>query len=153
SARWQSGAELAGRRIAVIGTGASAIQIVPAVQPLARQLTLFQRTPAWVMPRRDRRITDPERWLYRHLPVTQKAARTALHVSREALVGAFPRRPGQLRAAQRIALGNLARSVSDPDLRAALTPDYVMGCKRILLSSDYYPALAQPNAQVIASGL
>jgi cation diffusion facilitator CzcD-associated flavoprotein CzcO len=153
SARWDPDASLAGRKVAVIGTGASAIQIVPAVQPLAAKLTLFQRTPAWVMPRRDRRITTPERWLYRHVPTTQKIARTALHASREMLVGGFTRHPGRLRAAQRIALKQLTKAVADPGLRAALTPDYVMGCKRILLSSDYYPALARPNAQVIASGL
>ena len=153
SARWDHDCDLAGRRVAVVGTGASAIQIVPAIQPLVGRLTLFQRTPAWVMPRRDRRITDAERWLYRHVPLTQRVARTALHISREALVGAFVRRPAQLRAAQRLALAHLAKSVPDPALRAALTPDYVMGCKRILLSGDYYPALSQPNAELIASGL
>jgi cation diffusion facilitator CzcD-associated flavoprotein CzcO len=122
----------------------------PAIQPLTGHLALFQRTPPWVMPRRDRRISGPERWLYRHIPLTQ---RLALHLSREALVGAFVRRPARLRAAQRIALAHLARSVPDPALRAALTPDYVMGCKRILLSSDFYPALSQPNAELITSGL
>jgi cation diffusion facilitator CzcD-associated flavoprotein CzcO len=153
SARWNHDCDLAGQRVAVVGTGASAIQIVPAIQPLVGQLTLFQRTPAWVMPRRDRRISGAERWLYRHIPLTQRLARTALHLSREALVGAFTKRPAQLRAVQRIALAHLARSVPDLALRAALTPDYVMGCKRILLSGDYYPALTQPNAELIASGL
>jgi cation diffusion facilitator CzcD-associated flavoprotein CzcO len=153
SARWDHDCDLAGRRVAVVGTGASAIQIVPAIQPVAGHLALFQRTPAWVMPRRDRRITDAERWLYRHIPLTQRLARTALHASREAMVGAFVKRPALLRAAQRMALAHLAKSVEDPSLRAALTPDYVMGCKRILLSGDYYPALTQPNVELVASGL
>jgi cation diffusion facilitator CzcD-associated flavoprotein CzcO len=153
SARWNHDYDLAGQRVAVVGTGASAIQIVPAIQPVASQLTLFQRTPAWIMPRRDHRISGPEHWLYRHVPVTQRLARTALHVSREALVGAFTRRPARMRAAQRMALAHLNRSVPDPDLRRALTPDYVMGCKRILLSSDFYPALAQPNVRLVTSGL
>ena len=153
SARWRQDCDLAGRRVAVVGTGASAIQIVPAIQPRAGHLALFQRTPAWILPRRDRRISAAERWLYRRVPVTQRLARTALHVSREALVGAFVRHPARLRAAQRIAQAHLAKTVPDPALRAALTPDYVMGCKRILLSSDYYPALSQRNAELIASGL
>jgi cation diffusion facilitator CzcD-associated flavoprotein CzcO len=153
SARWNHDYDLAGKRVAVVGTGASAIQIVPAIQPLAGRLTLFQRTPAWVMPRHDHRISGVERWLYRHIPVTQRIARTSLHLSREALVGAFVRRPGRLRVAQRIALGHLAKSVADPELRAALTPDYVMGCKRILLSGDYFPALTRPNTELVASGL
>jgi cation diffusion facilitator CzcD-associated flavoprotein CzcO len=148
SARWNHDYDLAGQRVAVVGTGASAIQVVPAIQPAVSQLTLFQRTPAWIMPRRDHRISGPEHWLYRRVPVTQRLARTALHVSREALVGAFTRRPARMRAGQR-----LARSVPDPDLRRALTPDYVMGCKRILLSSDFYPALARPNVRLVTSGL
>jgi cation diffusion facilitator CzcD-associated flavoprotein CzcO len=153
SAEWDHDFDLAGRRVAVVGTGASAIQIVPEIQPKVSRLVLFQRTPAWVMPRRDRRITDPERWLYRHVPLTQRAARLGLYLSRESLVGAFVKRPHMLRAAQRIALANMAKSITDPGLRAKLTPDYVMGCKRILLSSDYYPALAQPNVDVVAAGL
>ena len=153
SARWNHDYDLAGRRVAVIGTGASAIQIVPAIQPAVGQLTLFQRTPAWIMPRRDHRIGGPEHWLFRYLPLTQRAARTALHVSREMLVSAFVRRPGRMRVAQRAALGHLARSVPDPALRQALTPDYVIGCKRILLSSDFYPALTQPNTRLVTSGL
>jgi cation diffusion facilitator CzcD-associated flavoprotein CzcO len=153
SARWDHAADLAGRRVAVVGTGASAIQIVPAIQPVVQRLTLFQRTPAWVMPRRDRRISEPEKWLYRRVPLAQRAVRRGLDLSRESLVVGFVQRPALLRAAQRIAAGHLARSVKDPELRAKLTPRYVLGCKRILLSSDYYPALVQPNAEVIASGL
>jgi cation diffusion facilitator CzcD-associated flavoprotein CzcO len=153
SARWDHGANLAGRRVAVVGTGASAIQIVPSIQPVVQRLTLFQRTPAWVMPRRDRQITRPEKWLYRRVPLAQRAVRLGLDRSRESLVVGFVQRPALLRAAQRIAAGHLARSVKDPELRARLTPRYVLGCKRILLSSDYYPALVQPNVEVIASGL
>ena len=153
SAQWDHDFDLGGKRVAVVGTGASAIQIVPELQPKVGRLVLFQRTPAWVVPRRDRRITEPEKWLYRHVPLTQRAARASLYLSRESLVGAFVKRPQLLRAAQRLALGNMAKSITDPDLRAKLTPDYVMGCKRILLSSDYYPALARPNVDVVAAGL
>jgi cation diffusion facilitator CzcD-associated flavoprotein CzcO len=153
SARWNLDSYLAGQRVAVVGTGASAIQIVPEIQPHTANLTLFQRTPAWVLPRRDRPISPARQRLYARIPAAQKLVRLGLYLSREATVGAFVRRPSLLQAAQRIALAHMARSITDPDLRAKLTPDYVMGCKRILLSDDFYPALARPNVRVVASGL
>jgi cation diffusion facilitator CzcD-associated flavoprotein CzcO len=153
SARWNHDYDLEGKRVAVVGTGASAIQIVPRIQPDVKRLVLFQRTPAWIVPRRDRRITAFEKRMYRQVPVTQRLARLGIYISRESLVGGFTKHPAILKAAQRMALRNLAKSVSDPELRARLTPDYVMGCKRILISSDFYPALQRPNVQVVASGL
>ncbi|MBO0776627.1 MAG: NAD(P)/FAD-dependent oxidoreductase, partial [Actinobacteria bacterium] len=153
SARWNHGYDLTGRRVAVVGTGASAIQLIPEIQPQVSRLVLFQRTPAWVLPRRDRRISGPERWLYQHLPAAQRLARLGIYLSRESMVGAFTRRPGVLKAAQRMALRSLAAAVPDPELRGKLTPSYVMGCKRILLSNDYYPALTRPNVEVVAAGL
>jgi len=153
SAQWDHQADLAGKRVAVVGTGASAIQIVPAIQPVAGRLTLFQRTPAWVMPRSDRRISDAEKWLYRQIPLTERMVRLGLHAGRELLAIGFVKRPGLLQRAQRIALRHLARSVPDPDLRARLTPGYVLGCKRVLLSNDYYPALTRPNTELVAAGL
>jgi cation diffusion facilitator CzcD-associated flavoprotein CzcO len=153
SARWDHDTDLTGKRIAIIGTGASAIQLVPQLQKKAQKLVLFQRTPAWVMPRIDRRITAAEKWLFAHIPPTQKLARLGIYAGREATVGGFVRRPALLKVASRAARGQLNRAVKDPALRAKLTPDYVMGCKRVLLSNDYYPALAQPNADVVASGL
>jgi cation diffusion facilitator CzcD-associated flavoprotein CzcO len=153
SARWDHGARLDGKRVAVIGTGASAIQIVPEIQPEVARLVLFQRTPAWVLPRRDRAITGPERWIYRHVPPAQRLARLGNYLAREPASGAFAAKPGILTAAQRIAARHLAGSVADPVLRAKLTPRYVMGCKRILLSSDFYPALVRPNVEVVGAGL
>ena len=153
SARWNHGARLDSKRVAVVGTGASAIQIVPEIQPRVASLVLFQRTPAWVLPRRDRVITGPERWVYRHVPPTQQLARLGNYLAREPAFGAFVVKPGVLKAAQRIAVRHLVRSVADPVLRAKLTPRYVMGCKRILLSSDFYPALVRPNVEVAGAGL
>ena len=153
SARWDHAARLDGKRVAVVGTGASAIQIVPEIQPAAARLVLFQRTPAWVLPRRDRVITGPEKWAYRHLPPAQRLARLGNYLAREPAFAAFVARPGMLKAAQRIAERHLAKSVPDPALRAKLTPRYVMGCKRILLSSDFYPALTRPNVEVVGAGL
>ena len=153
SARWDHGARLDGKRVAVVGTGASAIQIVPEIQPRAACLVLFQRTPAWVLPRRDRIITGQEKWIYRHFPPAQRLARLGNYLVREPAFAAFVARPGMLKAAQPIAARHLARSVADPALRAKLTPRYVMGCKRILLSSDFYPALTRPNVEVVAAGV
>ena len=100
SSRWDHGFDLNGKRVAVVGTGASAIQIVPEIQPAVRRLVLFQRTPAWVMPRRDRPISETKKWLYRHVPLTQRAARLGIYTSREALVGAFVKHPEMLRRAE-----------------------------------------------------
>ncbi|MEV0927723.1 NAD(P)/FAD-dependent oxidoreductase [Streptomyces spongiicola] len=153
SARWDHDYDLHGKRVAVIGTGASAIQIVPAIQPLAAKLTLFQRTPPWVMPRMDRAIGEGERRLHRLLPITATVRRGLLWGIRELQVSAFTKRPEQLGLIESLAKANMAKSIKDPALRAKLTPSYRIGCKRILLSSDYYPALARPNVDVVASGL
>lgn len=147
TARWDHGVDLRDRRVAVIGTGASAIQVVPALQPRVAQLTLFQRTPAWVLPRQDHAIPEAERARLARSPAALWAKRAAIRARRELYV--LPMLyPGLARATQRVAEAHLARSVRDPDLRARLTPDYKIGCKRILLSDDYYPALAAPNARV-----
>ncbi|MFF1302241.1 flavin-containing monooxygenase [Streptomyces sp. NPDC058307] len=153
SARWDHDYDLSGKRVAMVGTGASAIQIVPAIQPLAEKVTLFQRTPPWVLPRVDRAITGAERRLHRLLPFTTQVRRGLQWGIRELQVQAFTKRPGELGAVEQLAKRNMARAVKDPALRAKLTPDYRIGCKRILLSSTYYPALARPNVDVVASGL
>ncbi|MEV5532236.1 flavin-containing monooxygenase [Streptomyces prunicolor] len=153
SARWDHDYDLRGKRVAMVGTGASAIQIVPAIQPDVRRLTLFQRTPPWVMPRVDRPISGAERALHRALPFTTQARRGLLWGLRELQVQAFTKRPNELGMVEQLAKRNMARSIKDPALRARLTPDYRIGCKRILLSSTYYPALARPNVDVVASGL
>ncbi|MDX2728701.1 NAD(P)/FAD-dependent oxidoreductase [Streptomyces sp. PA03-2a] len=153
SARWDHDYDLTGKRVAMIGTGASAIQIVPAIQPKAGKLTLFQRAPPWVMPRMDRSISGAERWLHRTLPFTGAARRGLLWGIRELQVGAFTKHPNELGLVERMAKSNIARAIKDPALRAKLTPSYRIGCKRILLSSTYYPALAQSNVDVVTSGL
>ncbi|MEN2419761.1 NAD(P)/FAD-dependent oxidoreductase [Streptomyces rimosus] len=153
SARWDHDYDLRGKRVAMIGTGASAIQIVPSIQPTVDRLTLFQRTPAWVLPRADRKISGLERWLHAKVPATRAARRGLLWGIRELQVSAFTKRPNELGLIEGLAKGHMKRSVKDPALRAKLTPDYRIGCKRILLSNSYYPALTQPNVDVVASGL
>ncbi|WP_030377413.1 MULTISPECIES: flavin-containing monooxygenase [unclassified Streptomyces] len=151
SARWDHDYDLRGKRVAMVGTGASAIQIVPEIQPRVSRLTLFQRTPPWVMPRADRAIGPLERGLHRALPVTAKARRGLLWSIRELQVQAFTRWPSELDVVERLAKRNMARAVKDPALRARLTPDYRIGCKRILLSNTYYPALARPTTDVVGA--
>jgi cation diffusion facilitator CzcD-associated flavoprotein CzcO len=153
SSRWDHDFDPRGKRVAMVGTGASAIQIVPSIQPEVERLTVIQRTPPWVLPRVDRPIGAAERWLHGTVPGTAKARRGLLWLIREFQVGAFVKRPKLMKAAERLARIHLRRSVKDPALRARLTPDYTIGCKRILLSNAYYPALAQPNTEVVTSAL
>ncbi|WP_405728793.1 flavin-containing monooxygenase [Streptomyces sp. NBC_01537] len=153
SSRWDHDLDLKGKRVAVVGTGASAIQIVPAIQPEVKSLTVVQRTPPWVMPRVDRGINKAEQWLHGQIPATAKARRGLLWLLREFQVGAFVKRPRLMKAAEQLAKNNMRRSVKDPALRMKLTPGYTIGCKRILLSNTYYPALAQPNTELVASAL
>jgi cation diffusion facilitator CzcD-associated flavoprotein CzcO len=148
SARWRHDHDLTGRRVAVIGTGASAAQFVPEIQPQVAHLTVFQRTPAWVLPRMTRRITAVEKAIYRHVPGAQRLTRTVLYWGRECWGVGFLH-PRINRVAQRFAKRYLHRQVPDGDLRAKLTPTYVMGCKRILLSNDYWPALTRDNVEVV----
>jgi cation diffusion facilitator CzcD-associated flavoprotein CzcO len=148
SARWRGEHDLTGRRAAVVGTGASAIQFIPEIARRVAALTVFQRTPPWVMPRRTRPISRLERGVYRAVPGAQRLARTAIYWGREALAVGFLH-PRLGRAAQAIAARHLHRQLPDPALRAKLTPAYAMGCKRVLLSNDYYPALARDNVDVV----
>jgi cation diffusion facilitator CzcD-associated flavoprotein CzcO len=153
SAQWRHDHDLRGERVAVIGTGASAIQFVPEIQPVVGHLDLYQRTAPWVMRRRDRAISGSERRLYRAAPAVQLLVRAAIYWARECFFLGFRRAPWLLRLGQRLATRQLRAQVPDPALRARLTPSYAMGCKRVLLSNDYYPALAQPNVDVISGGI
>lgn len=149
SARWDHSYDLAGRRVAVIGTGASAIQFIPAIQPSVERLLVFQRTPPWIVPRVERSISLAERRLFARFPLLQRLQRAWIYAVRELLVAAF-RRPWLMRwTLQRAAERYLERSVPDPELRTKLTPRYAMGCKRILASNDYLPAIQQPNVELI----
>ena len=152
SARWDHDHDLAGERVAVIGTGASAIQFVPKIQPEVSRLHVFQRTPPWVMPHPNRPMTRAERTLYRAFPPAQKAMRAAIYWARESFVLQF-RRPRLGRVVERIALRHLHAQVKDPELRERLRPRYAIGCKRILPTDEWYPALVQPNVEVVSEGI
>lgn len=150
---WRHDYDLSGKRVAVIGTGASAIQFVPQIQPKVARLDLYQRTPPWIMPKPDREITGFERWLFRHLPFTQQLFRGAIYTMLEVRALAFVVHPRLMHLLKRVARFHIHRQIKDPVLRKKVTPDYMLGCKRVLISDDYYPALAQPNVGVITSGI
>jgi cation diffusion facilitator CzcD-associated flavoprotein CzcO len=152
TARWDHGADLAGRRVAVIGTGASAVQVVPRIQPEVERLTLFQRTPPWIMPHPGRPVRPRERWLFKAFPPLQRLVRSAVYWGREGFVVPF-KFHRLSRIPERMARAHLEKQVSDPELRAKLTPEYEIGCKRILMSDEYFPALQQPNAELVTSGI
>ena len=149
SAEWDHQHDITGERVAVVGTGASAIQIVPEIQPKVGKLILFQRTPSWVMPDLDRPVTGVERWLFRNVPATQRAVRWLIYGLQESTVFGtiIDRRLSSV--FERIAREHLRRQVRDPQLRRKLRPNYVLGCKRITMSNTYYPALTRPNAEVV----
>lgn len=151
TARWPDDVDLDGRRVAVIGTGASVIQIVPALQPLVRRLVVFQRTPPWVIPRHDFALRGGlQPWLER-VPPLRRLVRGGLYLSHE-FAGLPFRHPLLARLGQQIARLHLLRQVRDPALRRALTPDYLIGCKRVLLSDDWYPAIQQANVALVTGG-
>jgi cation diffusion facilitator CzcD-associated flavoprotein CzcO len=152
SATWDHDHDLTGERVAVIGTGASAIQFVPQIQPEVAQLHLFQRTPPWIMPRPDRPLTKFEKRLYKRFPKTQIAMRNAIYWGRESF--AIPMLHHRLaKVIKRVALRHLNSQVKDPALRAKLTPQYEPGCKRILVSNDYFPSLTKENVEVVTDGI
>jgi cation diffusion facilitator CzcD-associated flavoprotein CzcO len=151
SSQWDHDYPLEGKRVAVIGTGASAIQFVPKIQPRVAQLLVFQRSAPWIMPKPDKRISDRARRLFTHLPFAQRCVRTATYWQMESRGLGFFVNPKLTEPAMKFARGYLERRVKDPALRAKLAPDYQIGCKRVLLSSDYYPALTQPNVDVVTT--
>jgi cation diffusion facilitator CzcD-associated flavoprotein CzcO len=153
SARWNHDADLAGKRVASIGTGASAIQYVPAIQPVVEQLHVFQRTPPWVMPHSNRPISRGEQRLYRAFPLLQRLMRGGIYAARELLVFGFVKRPRLMKVVERIARKHLERQVPDPELRARVTPEYTIGCKRILPSNRWYRALGKPNVELVTEGV
>ncbi|WP_235038055.1 NAD(P)/FAD-dependent oxidoreductase [Microbacterium sp. 18062] len=153
SARWDHDAPLEGARVAVVGTGASAVQLVPELARTAGRVTLFQRTPAWIVPRDERSYTDAERARFARHPDELAALRAELYAEGEAR---FASRSGDARAAaeaEASALAHLRSQVADPVLRDALTPRYAFGCKRVLLSDDFYPAVASDRVALEASAL
>ncbi|MGH3449391.1 MAG: flavin-containing monooxygenase, partial [Haloechinothrix sp.] len=142
-----------GKKVAVVGTGASAIQFVPQIAPEAAELTVFQRTAPWVMPKPDHRMPKWIQAVFRRAPVTQRAYRNALYWFLESRAIGFNGHPALMRAAEKLAKRHMTKAIKDPELRTKLTPEYTMGCKRVLQANDYYPALARENVDVVTAAV
>jgi cation diffusion facilitator CzcD-associated flavoprotein CzcO len=149
SGRWDHDVSLAGKRVAVIGTGASAIQFVPEIAKVAGHVDVYQRTPPYVLPKADRPYRDAEQALYDRLPVVRKADRLRIFLYGELLTSGFVLSPKMLAAPMQLWRRQLNAQIADPELRAKCVPDYVMGCKRVVFSSDWYPALARPDVDLV----
>src|SRR6266571_1220897 len=153
SATWKPEVDLTGKTVAVVGTGASAIQFVPQITPRVGKLYLFQRTPAWIVPRLDFAITDKWKRRFRRVPLARWAFRQYIFWRQEFRVLGFLGNESVRKKAEAIALRHMARRIKDPKLRAALTPNYLLGCKRVLVSDDYYPTLNRSNVELVTDGI
>ncbi len=149
SARWDHDYDFTGKRVAVIGTGASGIQIVPELVKTVGTLKVFQRTPGWVVPRPDFKTPDWHKKLFKKIPASQKAVRQALFWTHETMAMAVIWNSPLTKVAERLSLAHLHSQVEDDWMRRQLTPDFRIGCKRVLVSNDYYPALQKDNAELI----
>lgn len=149
TAAWDHGHDFAGERVGLIGTGATAIQVGPRLQPKVASLSVFQRTPPWILPHPDREIAPWLQRLYARAPLTQQAARAGVYALRETLAAGMAYEPRLLKLQEVAARVHLRRQVPDAQLRAKLSPSYALGCKRVLLSDDWYPMLTQPNAELV----
>jgi cation diffusion facilitator CzcD-associated flavoprotein CzcO len=153
SARWDHDWDPKGKRVASIGTGASAIQYVPELQKDVQQLHVFQRTPPWVFPHNNRRIREWERRLYSRSKSAQRLMRGGIYAGRETWVVGFAKNPRFMRIAEGLAKRHMRKQISDPELLEQVTPDYKAGCKRILPSNKWYPALGASNVELVTSGV
>jgi cation diffusion facilitator CzcD-associated flavoprotein CzcO len=149
TSRWDHGVELRGRRVGVVGTGASAVQVVPELAGVAGRLHVFQRTAPWIIPRHDRAYTRLEKAIFSRVPGARACNRALIYLRKEVRFLGFTKdNPGMRLMAAR-SRAHLRNQIADPVLREQLTPDYQMGCKRVLISNDFYPALARHDTELV----
>jgi cation diffusion facilitator CzcD-associated flavoprotein CzcO len=153
TARWRKDVDLSGKKVVVVGGGASAIQLVPAIAPEVGHLTVFQRTPSWIIPKPDYEIGDTEKSIYRALPFVQQIRRTIIYALTEGFGAGIVFNTPVTKALERLARWNIERSIKDPELRRKVTPNYRFGCKRMLISNDWYPTLTRENVELVASAV
>lgn len=152
SAQWDSTADLKGKRVGIVGTGASALQIIPRMAETAAEVVVFQRSACYVVPRPDREYTYAERRRFARDPEAITEARESMFWEMEANFAQRRMVPEKIAEGKAMALGHLANQVADQELREKLTPDYEIGCKRVLISNEYFPAFLKPNVTLEASG-
>jgi cation diffusion facilitator CzcD-associated flavoprotein CzcO len=153
SAQWRHDVDLTGKTVAVVGTGASAIQFVPQLAKQVGRLYLFQRNPPWILPRFDKAFGPRWHRRFARVPLLRRLYRAALYWNSEWHVLLFLKVSWLTRLVEWVSRRHLAKSVADPRLREQLTPRYRLGCKRVLLSSDYYPAVQRPNVELVTEGI
>ena len=149
TARWDDSYDISGQRVAIIGTGASAIQVVPSIAPIVSQLSVFQRTPPWVMPKRDKEFSGTFKKVFQLLPFLTWLYRELIYWFMELRGKGMFGNQTILKLATWVAKRHINQSISDPELRQKVTPQYQIGCKRVLPSDDYYPALERSNVELI----
>ena len=153
SSTWDRSVDLSGKNVAVVGTGASSIQFVPQIAPCVGKLHLFQRTPAWIVPRLDFAISEKWKGRFRRIPLSRWAFRQYIFWRQEVRVLGFLGNEKFRKKVEAIALRHLARAIKDPKLLAALTPNYQLGCKRVLVSDDFYPSLNRSNVALVTESI
>jgi cyclohexanone monooxygenase len=151
TARWNHDVDLAGARVAILGTGSTAAQLVPEVAKVAKKVYSVQRSPTWILPKPDRAYTDREKWMFRYLPFAKKVYRTRLWLRSESNIAVIENGSDKTRQFKDIALRSLETTVADEALRRKLTPDHPLGCKRLVFATDYLQALTQPHVEVVSS--
>jgi cyclohexanone monooxygenase len=151
SSRWDHSLDLSDARVAVLGTGSTASQLVPELAKVAKRLYSVQRSPTWILPKPDRAYTERERWIFARVPWAKKLYRTRLWLRSESNISVIENGSDKTQEFKALALKMLESSVPDEQLRRQLTPDHPMGCKRLVFSSDYLAALTQPNVEVVSS--
>jgi cation diffusion facilitator CzcD-associated flavoprotein CzcO len=153
TARWRHDVSLAGKRVAVVGTGCSAIQVVPAIQPTAARVDVYQRSPGWTLPKMDFEYSERSRRAFERFPLLQRLDRAANAAFHDFGAVAMTRHQWILRGFRALGRLQIRRAIKDPELRRKLTPSDAVGCKRIALTDDWYPALAKPNADLVDSAI
>ena len=150
TAEWRHDVDLAGKRVAVVGTGCSAIQVVPAIQPEVAQLDVYQRSPGWTFPKGDYAYPAWTHTLFKRLPQLRRLDRASVQAFQEFGAAAMTSQPWLLPVLRAIARRQINSAIADPELRRKVTPSDEVGCKRIMLTDEWYPALAQPNVELVA---
>lgn len=149
SARWDHDYDFTGKKVAVIGTGASGVQIIPELVKVAKSVKVFQRTPGWVLPKVNTATSGPLKWIYKNVPAAEKLTRAAWYWGHESVALGVVWESPFTRLVESVSAANLRLQVRDPWLRRQLTPDFSAGCKRLLMTSDYYPALQADNCALV----
>jgi cation diffusion facilitator CzcD-associated flavoprotein CzcO len=149
TAQWRHDVDLTGKRVAVVGTGCSAIQVVPAIQPTVENVTVYQRSPGWTVPKMDFEYSERARQLFRRFPLLQRLDRRLIFSFQELAAVAFTKRPWLRKPFEAIGRKQIEKAIEDPELRRKVTPTDQVGCKRVMLTDEWYPTLTQPNVEVL----